>query len=42
MLSAGDFALSGIGLSAIVGVLLNLLLPKSASGAEDASGGDES
>lgn len=42
MLSAGDFALSGIGLSAIVGVLLNLLLPKSASGAEDASGGDKS
>ena len=42
VLSAGDFALSGIGLSAIVGVLLNLLLPKSASGAEDASGGDES
>ena len=42
VLSAGDFALSGIGLSAIVGVLLNLLLPKSAPGAEDASGGDKS
>lgn len=42
VLSAGDFALSGIGLSAIVGVLLNLLLPKSVPGAEDASGGDES
>lgn len=42
VLSAGDFALSGIGLSAIVGVLLNLLLPKSVPGAEDASGGDKS
>ena len=29
ILSAGNFALSGIGLSAIIGVVLNLLLPKS-------------
>lgn len=29
ILSAGDFALSGIGLSAVIGVLLNLLLPQS-------------
>ncbi|RRC98708.1 uracil-xanthine permease family protein [Prevotella sp. OH937_COT-195] len=36
VLSFGDFALSGIGLSAIVGVLLNLLLPKTKTAAEDA------
>lgn len=28
VLSAGDFAMSGIGLSAIIGVVLNLLLPQ--------------
>ncbi|WP_281644665.1 uracil-xanthine permease family protein [Bacteroides zoogleoformans] len=34
VLSADNFALSGIGLSAIVGVLLNLLLPKAKNGKE--------
>jgi uracil permease len=29
ILSWGSFAISGIGLSALVGVVLNLLLPKS-------------
>lgn len=29
VLSSGNFAISGIGLSAIVGVILNLILPKS-------------
>ena len=28
ILSVGDFALSGIGLAALVGIVLNLLLPK--------------
>lgn len=41
VLSAGSFALSGIGLSAIIGVILNLLLPKEKSsdgGASDQIG----
>lgn len=41
VLSAGAFALSGIGLSAIIGVILNLLLPKEKSsdgGASDQIG----
>lgn len=29
VLSSGNFAISGIGLSATVGVILNLILPKS-------------
>jgi uracil permease len=28
VLSSGNFAISGIGLAAVVGVVLNLLLPK--------------
>ena len=28
VLSSGNFAISGIGLSAVIGVILNLVLPK--------------
>ncbi|MDD7318426.1 MAG: uracil-xanthine permease family protein [Prevotella sp.] len=36
VLSSNGFTLSGIGLSAIIGVLLNLLLPKTKDGSEEA------
>jgi uracil permease len=35
----GDFALGGIGLAGVVGVLLNLVLPREKAGAADQSSG---
>lgn len=35
VLSSGRFAVSGIGLSAIIGVILNLILPKEKSEKHD-------
>ncbi len=35
----GNFALGGIGLAGVVGVLLNLVLPREKAGAEDESSG---
>lgn len=35
VLSSGSFAVSGIGLSAIIGVILNLILPKEKSEKHD-------
>ncbi len=35
----GDFALVGVGLAGVVGVLLNLVLPREKAGAADQSSG---